>query len=84
MSKKRDWVGRRIREQTQMDGTQFSSQKERGKERFAHFCADGLAGAETADILELTEAMKNLATHNLLAVDTRTNETTARRIRSVV
>ena len=84
MSKKRDWVGRRIREQTQMDGTQFTSQKERGKERFAHFCADGLAGAETADILELTEAMKNLATHNLLAVDTRTNETTARRIRSVV
>ena len=77
-------MGRRIKEQTHLDGTQFTSQKEKGKERFAHFCADGIAGAETTDILELTEAMKNLATHNLLAVDTRTNETTARRIRSVV
>ena len=45
-----------------------------------------MAGAETADILELTEAMKKLhvATHNLLAVDTRTNETTARRLYGVL
>ena len=67
-----------------MDGTQFTNQKEKGKERFAHFCADGMAGASTADILELTEAMRGIATHNLLAVDTRTNETTARRLRSVI
>ena len=83
-NRKRDWVGRRVKEQTEMDGTQFTNKKEKGKERFVHFCADGMASAETTDILELTEAMKKLATHNLLAVDTRTNETTARRIRSVV
>ena len=64
-SNKRDWVGRRIKEQTHLDGTQFTGQKEKGKERFAHFCADGMAGTETTDILELTEAMKCLATHNL-------------------
>ena len=49
-----------------------------------HFTADSLAGAETADLLELTEVMKSLSTTNLLAVDTRTNETTARRIKSAI
>ena len=83
-NKKRDWTGRRARENTDLDGTQFTKDKERGKERFMHFTADSLAGAETADLLELTEVMKSLGTTNLLAVDTRTNETTARRIKNAI
>ena len=71
-------------EDTAIDGTQFDGQIPRGRQRFAHLTCDGVAGKDTAAVLELTELMKELRVENVNLVDSRQNTTTARAVSNAI